>query len=351
VALSAWAAAWLPWLVGGAALSDATATAWAALAFAALTSDGALAAATAGAAAALMLGTRASYWPLAASFAVVAATRRRRRLVLASALWATVAWAVPFVTVVGEHALWTLGRAHLVGHFTDWGGSIATERHLGARLWAFVRGLVYDGLFANVWALAVAAPLVAWCAARSPRPSHLRSALVVAVPYALWVLLGQNVVAQPRHLLPLVALGCVALATVLARHRIAAAVVCLSALAASLPLVRARVRGEPAAAQAARFVAATWPEPNAVAVFGGRAVRFFDLLAPAIVRRPRTWLSEVDVELERLDVLPPTVLVTSEVEPDASRARRLVDVATFCRDPRLDRAQPCLTLRRYRLGR
>ena len=39
-----------------------------------------------------------------------------------------------------------------------------------------------------------------------------------------------------------------------------------------------------------------------------RAVRF---LPPSIPSIPRTWLSEVDVELERVNILPPDVLVTS----------------------------------------
>src|SRR5262245_21037259 len=69
-AMALYTAAWLPWLLGGAALSDATATAFVAGAFALYTVEGAAAAAFAGGAIALALGTRASYWPLALSFAI-----------------------------------------------------------------------------------------------------------------------------------------------------------------------------------------------------------------------------------------------------------------------------------------
>jgi hypothetical protein len=67
------------------------------------------------------------------------------------------------------------------------------------------------------------------------------------------------------------------------------------------------------------------------------------------VRRERAWLGEVYVELARLDAIPPHVLVTSEVEGEPTHGARLTDGPTFCRDPRLDRARPCLTLRAYHL--
>ena len=361
LAMALYAAAWLPWLLGGAALSDATATAFVAIAFALLTADGVAAAALAGAAIALAIGTRVSYWPLALSFAIVvarrsatAANRRTRNAALAGAVAATVAWLLPFVAVVGAHELGRLGRTHLYGHFTTWGGSIATQPSVPLRVWTFARALFYDGMFAHLAALAIAAPLVAWSLVALWRSPARRAALVVGLPYAAWVLVAQNVVEQPRHLLPLVTFACVAVGAGLAwlppRLRGAAFAPIALALAASLPLSWARVHTPPAAAQAAAFIAARYPTRNATAVFGGRSLRFFELVAPEVVTRTRTWLSEVDVELERLDVLPKSFWITSEVEIDATRARRVGDGPTFCRDARIDRAQPCLGLRAYHLA-
>lgn len=344
-ALALYAGAWLPWLLGGAALSDATATAWVALACAALSFDGALAPALGGAAIALALGTRLSYWPLALSFAVVAARRPHRIGALAGFAVGLAAWLVPFAALVGPRALVALGRTHVVGHFTAWGGSIATQPNLPLRLWCFARSLVHDGLFAHWLALLAVVPWIALGA----RPRALRLALLAAAPYALWVLLAQNVVEQPRHLLPLCTLACVVIGAALARRPLAAAAVALLALLPSLPLALTRVRVEPAAAQAARWTAAAYPRRDAVVVFGARSIRFFDELAPALLRRTRTWLSEVDVDLERLDVLPPHVLITSEVELDEARAPRVGGGPTFCRDARIDRGQPCLGLREYRI--
>ena len=173
----------------------------------------------------------------------------------------------------------------------------------------------------------------------------------MAAPYALWVLLGQNVVEQPRHTLPLVTLACIALGSALARRRAAAAAMVLLALGSSVPLAWQRVHTSPAAAQAALWVGTSYSPADRVAVFGGRSLRFFDELAPTVVTRKRTWLSEVDVELERLDRFPHHIFITSEVEVDRARAARVGEGPTFCRDARLDRAQPCLTLRTYRIGR
>jgi hypothetical protein len=143
------------------------------------------------------------------------------------------------------------------------------------------------------------------------------------VPYALWALLAQNVVEQPRHLAPLVIALLLGLSLPLSRKLLVAAVAVLAVAGATLPLlVRAR-REPPAAAQAAAWVD-QWSAAHA-----------------------RLWLSEVDVDLERVDRLPAHNLVTSELETDPLRAGRLVEKSRFCRDPRLDRQQPCLTLFEY----
>jgi len=341
LAVALYAGAAMPWLLGGAALSDGTATAFAALAFAFLCAPARPLAG--GVAIALMLGTRASYWPIAVSFAIVAWPWRRRAL--AGAAVALCAWAAPFVALVGPRRLLALGRTHLVGHFTIWGGSIAARPRLGERAYFFARDLGYDGIAPNALLLPIVCVLTMACLARPSRAAW-RTAAIVAAPYALWAFFAQNVVEQPRHLLPLVVAALVAMALALARRPLLGAAAVVAVAAAGAPLAVARARTLPAAAQAAAYVARAWPAGDVVLV-GGRSIRFFDKLP--IVRRERTWLADVYVELERLDVLPPHVLVTSEVEGPPSHRAYLTDGPTFCRDARLDRMQPCLTLREYHL--
>jgi hypothetical protein len=339
IALALFAVAALPFRLGTAALSDATAIAFAAIAAASLCRGWR---ATAALCAALVVGTRASDWPLAASLLALALLRANRREALravAAALAGTLAWAVPLLAVVGARAYVEIGRAHLAGHFAAWGGTIATRPGVGLRAFAFARALVWDGI-APSWLLLGLALAVALA---RPRPTRRALAIgaLVAVPYALWALLAQNIVEQPRHLAPLTVallLGC---ALPLARRPPLAALAVAAVAAGSLPLMfRARTE-PPAAVQAATWAAAHYAPADTV-VFGARAARFFTLPA-----HPRGWLSEVDVDLERLDRLPPHILVTDELEPDPMRARRLVEKARFCRDERLDRQQPCLTLYEY----
>jgi hypothetical protein len=359
VAIALYTVAFSPWFLGGAALSDGTAGAFAVVAFALSARRRFIASAVV---LALGLGVRPSWFPLALSWLVllVVLERSRRGYVAAAVcafVVAMVAWLVPFALVVGPAKLVALSRAHVSGHFVEWGGTVVTRPQLGARALAWLRDLFYDGLAPNGAALACVVVLTA-LAARTPSGSYARLckaglcmrparwiAAAIVLPYGAWVLFAQNVLEQPRHLLPLVLVVLVVLAIVLSQRPLFAALAVGALGAASVPLVIERVRTPPAAAQLADYVMARF-DPARTMVFGARAIRF---LPPRMPSRPRTWLSEVDVELERVDVLPADVLVTNEVEADAVRARRLHPLATFCRDRRLDRAWPCLTLSRYAL--
>jgi hypothetical protein len=341
-ALGLYAAAWLPWLHGGSALGDATATAFCLWAFLTLVDERPLAS---GILMALMLGARASYWPLALSWLVLACSRRAWRA-LAGGAAGLVGWLLAFALQVGPRHLVELGRQHVAGHFGEWGGSIATRPELGLRVIAFARDLFFDGFAPHPLALAVVALALVW-SARQKRPSRrpwITGAIVVG-PYALWCFFAQNIIEQPRHVLPLVVAASLAMGWLLAEQSWMAAAAVGAMLAVSLPLAVARARTLPAAAQAV-----AWAKGQEdIAVFGGRSIRFFALLAPEIVAHPRTHIAEVDVDLERLRRLPQQVFVTSEVEPDRWRAARIGGGPTFCRDPRIDRQQPCLGLRQYAL--
>ncbi len=350
-AIALYAGAALPWIVGGAALSDGTAAALATLSFAALLEERPI---LSGVLLSLMLGTRASYFPLAFSWVAILFIFQRRSLLraLVSSLLGTIAWMVPFVMMVRPQKLLELGRIHLHGHFSDWGGSVTTRPDLRLRAFSFARDLFYDGIAPRTWALALLTviALIAW-RTRLPqsRPLIVVVAVAIALPYVLWALLGQNIVEQPRHLLPLVIALLIALGCLLGDQVWLAISAIAVVLAASFPLARAHAITMPAAAQAAAYVENNYPSKT-VAVFGGSAIRLFRFLTPSVVTLERTWLSEVDVDLERLDVLPPHILVTSEVAIDARRAPRLKKGPLFCRDARLDRRQPCLQLFEYSLA-
>ena len=337
----------LPFVLGGAAISDGTATAFAVLAFATLIAPRHPLAS--GVFIAVMLGTRASYWPIALSWGMIVWRDRETRAVSAvAAMIGILAWLVPFVVIVGPRALYSLGRTHLVGHFLGWGGSIVTRPNLAERIAAFARDLAYDGVAPNWAALMIVLIVVLVCGRMTNKAARrsLTLGLLVAAPYALWVLFAQNVIEQPRHVLPLVAAVLLAICLLVAERPLLGSMIVVCVACAGIPVAILHATTLPAAAQAAAWVGQTYA-PRDVALFGGRSLRFFS--APTLIAHERTWMSEVYVDLERVDRLPLHVLVTSEVEGAPTHGAVLIPGPTFCRDPRLDRQQTCITLREYQL--
>jgi hypothetical protein len=274
----------------------------------------------------------------------------RARAWLATAL-GTLAWLVPFVTIVGPRSLVTLMQTHATGHFTVWGGTVVRERGV-LRVVDFARDVFVDGLGGGVDGLGVAIlvgsasiaimGLQAW---RDEGWVHARTIAIALAPYALWILFGQNVHDQPRHALPLVValaagLGCAATSST--RARTGGGVLLTLIALRTFGDASARVETPPPAAQLVLKVQAL-PDAQTTAVFGGPSARFFQL-----VKDPRAHAETVpatgDAELAmgRLDSLPKRVLVTSELaDLDAVRAQ-LTPFGLFCRPERIERRAPCL---------
>jgi hypothetical protein len=353
--------AWLPWLIGSGAWSDSLGTAFAVSAFATLAFDRPRPGA-AGVLGGLLLGTRASYWPIVGSLLFLASHRelvdtKRWRVFVGLGL-GVIVWAIPFFAVVGIHDFFTMGVEHLRGHFTWWGGSVATRPDLLLRSRAFGRDLLFDGFAPSLWAVVAIAIVVAGSAALA-RMRHVVFAsrfpfvpiLVAVVPYAIWAFAAQNVIDQPRHVLPLVEAGLLALACWLARQPIAIGSVAAIALVVNVPLIRERHQTPPAPAQAAAWVA-EHEVPSQTAIMTDRSWRFFMELPGPFKVRQHTWLSEVIVDLARFDRLPTSIVLTSEIDLHSGmgeqgrlpRSWRIDPGPRFCRDARIDRELPCLGL-------
>jgi hypothetical protein len=352
------AAAFLPWLTGSSALSDAAGVACAAGAFALLFSGqyGEGRPLLAGLLCGVLLGVRLSDWPLALSALVIGHRllpgRERALRLLGGCALGVLSWAAPFVWLVGPRRLLALGETHVAGHFGAWGGALSTRPGLGERAFATLRGLLFDGLAPEAWALAAIALVCCWALFkdRAPGRLHLPALLAALGPYALWVFAAQNVVEQPRHLLPLVEGLLLLLALGLAARPAALGAVAALCAAAALPLLYLRLHQLPAGAQAARFVAA---QGDAAGTFvaAGRSARFFRSLAPQVAVQEHLALGDLTNSLARLGTFPARIFVTSEIDLTSGRpGRPLPDHwsvrpgPVFCRDARLDRAHPCLSL-------
>jgi len=223
-----------------------------------------------------------------------------------------------------------------------------------------LRGIFFDGLApAALPLMGIALVLLdtAVQARRLHRPTggvaRVRAVLLALAPYAVWVFAAQNVIEQPRHLLPLVAGGLLLLGCWLAPFPLSVVAICALTGCASLPLALERRRTPPAAAQAADWVAAH-ADPATTAVVATRSSRYFQALGPPLLVREHSWLSEILVDLSRFDRFPNAIFLTSEVDlhsgggPSSPIPQRWQVEAgpQFCRDPRIDRREPCLGLSR-----
>jgi|GEM_PF-1104879 len=164
--------------------------------------------------AALLPGVRASVVPFVVPSVLLALWAARRKWWMLAAFTATLgAYLLPFFLLVDVGVLYKKTMAHAHGHFSDYGGSVVSNSDPVSRFVGFLRASWAHGL-AGVW---------------EGRPSSTlltTAALVVAISfvkakplfrndagrmlgwsfglYFVWVLLGQNIVEQPRHVLPLV---------------------------------------------------------------------------------------------------------------------------------------------------
>jgi hypothetical protein len=344
------AVAWLPWFLGSGAQSESLGAALTIWSFALLARErtSIFGGVASGVLAGLALGVRASYWPLALSALGLARRRAGLRGPLVGGLLGVAAWAVPLVGLTGPLNLIRLGRTHLAGHFVQWGGSVVTRPDPWERLSAFVRDLAFDGIAPSSAALfgAAAVACLAWLLGRRGSRSvqfDARPLLVALAPYALWVLLAQNVVEQPRHVLPLVEGALLLGGLLLAPYPRALVFVVLCVFAASAPLAIERHTAKPAAAQAADWILGRAPEGTAV--FAGRSMRFFEARPERFTVSQRPRLADVIAELARVDRFPSAIWLVSELDLEPVPERwRIAPGPEFCRDARIDRAAPCLRL-------
>jgi hypothetical protein len=305
-------------------------------------------AAIVGAAVGLELGVRLSWAPLVLSLLLLV-PRRGRAIAGLTALATALAWAVPFVLLVGSRHLAHLLEVHLSGHATRWGGTALTEparaRFLARDL--FVDGLGVDGDFLGV-AIGVAllcASILALAAWRNARWRLWPSLALTCGPYLAWVTLGQNLHEQPRHVLPLVTFLALALAgsaRVDRRARWATLVLFTLVAFRTGTDALARYRIPPAGAALVAYVRSL-PDADQVLVFGVSSIRFFEETELLADTRGAETMGDVAMSLARARKLPDRAFVTSEVSEE-HRPSVEKHVATFCRPPRLDRKRPCLDL-------
>lgn len=212
----------------------------------------------------LAMGIRLSYVPFGFSIAALAWlpwrgepwTAKMRRV----AGWGlgfvlgVLLWVIPVAELEGGlSAFWSLGIAFTAGHFTEWGGTVLSDERgwlarlariaghlMGMGVWGWLLTSSHEaatlmdlaavaGLFAGAAGLIYAARRARRFGTEAtatrrliPRFAAMRVSremavwLLLTVPYALWIWVGQNA-DKPRHALPLFPFVLVAGAVALAR--------------------------------------------------------------------------------------------------------------------------------------
>lgn len=247
----------------------------------------------------LAFGIRADLAPLAF---VAAALSGRERASFASGLALGVALWLPALALALPPDALARGRDFAIGHFSVWGSTALA----GAGASEAARGLAF-GLAAPVL------PLLAGLGATRAEPTLRRFLACALGPYALWVLLGQNL-AGPRHLLPLAPafalLAACALAGLERRslRALAGLAAALSLLAVGLVARPSHPNGRELSARVASACA------GCSAVFAGPSERVLEHYAPAgapLYRRET--LDEVRRDLAAWPELVGAIGVTSEL--------------------------------------
>src|SRR5262249_8171814 len=153
------------------------------------------------------------------------------------------------------------------------------------------------------------------------------------VPYLVWIAIGQNLRAQPRHALPIVvaiAVGLALASNVSRRSRaIAACLVALVGTRTALDAAARRTTPPPGVQLLSAVREMPEARDRAVAVFAGPSARFFESTELAKQAAPLGHVDDVPIALTRVNVYPRRAFVTSDL-PGAS-ALNLPIYATFCR--------------------
>ncbi|MGE3801336.1 MAG: hypothetical protein AB7H80_09970 [Candidatus Kapaibacterium sp.] len=163
----------------------------------------------------LLAGVRLSYLPFALLPLLIAITRTRREftsfgiLILSAALWL-----IPMIIDTGWDNLLVAANAQTSGHFEEFGGTIFNVPDIESRRIAVVKGVVADGLggywdqrgritiFITLGFLLLMGRGAWWMFGRET--DGLVITIIAGSIYIIWILLYQNVVFQPRHVLPLI---------------------------------------------------------------------------------------------------------------------------------------------------
>jgi hypothetical protein len=347
----------LPVLSGGAPASDGAGFCALALAGAAALHVGGSSkprlAVLAGGLSGLALGIRPSFLPAVLGLWAVVPTGRRASYAV-GAVAAVAAWLVPLVAVTGAGRFAHIALFFLRGHASEWGGTIAVQSSVIERLRLLAFDVAIVGLGAP-WVLCLACAVGLGRVRLEPEARRVAlAAVAMAVPYAAWAFVGQNLL-KARHALPLILAVALLVAAAAAAAQEGVARALAVALAAAFAITSAPLAREQGAAPspAAALVAhaAANLSPEGTMLLTGEEARLFEVYAPQFRAARLADGAKLAREADRLASAGVRVFVTSAAPGVETLASRLSAVARFSCSPLVRTHGHGFTLFRYESAR
>jgi len=291
----------------------------------------------------LMLGVRLSWWPVVAAVGVALLWRHRDQSVrlLGAGAFGVLVWLLPMLVMFDPQQLLALGQGFGHGHVFGWGGTALGDgaatllQRGGDALWAlWVVGLggSHGGgsAVAELCVSMIAAGGFALVAASRDRDRWVAGALLVCVPYAIWLVGFQNV-SKARHVLPLLPVVGALIGAGLGGSRagrMAMPLLAVALCAISTPRALTQANHAVPAVALARWVTDT-RAPEGLMIFAGQEARVFERYAP-MYRVVRPDSAEVLVkETRRFAAMGVEVLVTSSAPGYERVADRVTPARSF----------------------
>jgi hypothetical protein len=242
-------------------------------------------------------------------------------------------WLAPQLALTGGLDLWYDGLAFTAQHFSQWGGTLLSTQtpeyqQLAYRFTMFMWSLLAYSLGfwwfdTSPWRVVPSlVMLIAFglCCRQARWNKNTGFLLLYLLPYSLWIFSGQHA-DQPRHLLPLIPVLLVLLASGLDRLRRTAAgfgdcacvllLLVLGVISTRLVVVHGRI--PPPRLQVLQYVT-THYEPASTRLYAWGTRRLFAFYAPAFDVRQRPDMAAAQQDLADSQQQPVVLLATSDVQ-------------------------------------
>tara|TARA_Y100001970_G_C14251251_1_gene872072 strand:+ start:3269 stop:4663 length:1395 start_codon:yes stop_codon:yes gene_type:complete len=163
----------------------------------------------------ILIGIRVSYFPLII-IPIIYSIRYSKNFFYSGVAFMVgiIIWLIPLIVHQGLESLYQAGYSHTIGHFTEYGGSILTEKNILLRLKSIFHTIWADG-FGGYWKdrymLTVLISISLLMIIKNSifnyyktKNQKIKIIIISVLVYCIWIFFFQNVIYKSRHILPIV---------------------------------------------------------------------------------------------------------------------------------------------------